>query len=233
MKFQYLIQSIIIYFKKILLYFLKNYANISTVFLSWETIGKLGKNPFFRYFYMWLWLVPILAKFFEKLDSSMTFTLGGNQISISTQLPFSWQLFFFGGLLIALANIIYNLRCPKLTRDFQNIEKYLAELNSDYWLRGYYSDIQKKIGIFDALNKNYLIEDDFFQNEAYKANIFAKAKKIEEYINPIARGFCSIFYYLGFFLLAIVAVHNVAFVWSYIEPHLTSGNFANWLFFYE
>jgi len=57
-------------------------------------INKLGQNRILNTSYLWIFIVPILACFFNKIDVISLPIFGKEHIFVSN-LPFSWHAFYF------------------------------------------------------------------------------------------------------------------------------------------
>jgi hypothetical protein len=101
-------------------------------YFGWITISKIGQSKFVQSFYVWLIIVPIIAKFFVEIPITEDY--------IILELPFSWIIFYFSALAFVIGNILY-LRCPEIIKEYssyrdfvstgrgeEEIEKYLKNL---------------------------------------------------------------------------------------------------------
>lgn len=90
---------------------------------TWEQIKSKTGTPFVRSNYIWLGLVPAAAENLQEVDSEVQLSLGESNITIVMQLPFSWQLFYWGAVAFVLAHISFLSFCPPYIRkinDFQD-----------------------------------------------------------------------------------------------------------------
>ena len=65
---------------------------------TWSSLNSLGKSKTLKSSYIWIVVVPLVAKLFSKIESTIDFTLFGAKISVNLSLPFSWQMFYFSAL---------------------------------------------------------------------------------------------------------------------------------------
>jgi hypothetical protein len=68
--------------------------------------------------------VPILVKVTTKIESSGGVTVGGYRIDLNFDLPFSWELFFYGAVFASLANLIYLWKCPTIIKNFSSYSDF-------------------------------------------------------------------------------------------------------------
>lgn len=84
--------------------------------MKWSQLAQLGRNRIVKSSYIWLVLVPLVAKATSTLGSEVW--IGGLEqgIRISTELPFSWRLLYYSAVLAALGNVFFALRCPDINK---------------------------------------------------------------------------------------------------------------------
>jgi len=96
---------------------------------SWSALRSLGNSRLLRSSYFWLIAVPIAAKFLGSLPSDVAIPVeGGGSIRLILELPFSWQLFYYGAVFTALGNLIYSWKCPKIVQDYRGFADYADEI---------------------------------------------------------------------------------------------------------
>ena len=92
--------------------------------LGWEKLKSNTSNTFIRSNYIWLAFVPAAAKVLQKLESPLEIGVGDASITLVLELPFSWQLFYWGAISFIVAHLIYLWRCPAYIRMFTDYQDY-------------------------------------------------------------------------------------------------------------
>jgi hypothetical protein len=155
---------------------------------NWSLINSLGKMKFSKSSYYYLVIIPILVKLTQFLDNPLILIAGQNSIKLNLELPFSWYLFYFGAILIAIGTFIYQIFCPNFIKKFQNYGEFVDAGESDNYLRQIESKYanNKKVKGFSLFNEPYLTENKTHTKE-YEKPIISRGitikteKKIEEY----------------------------------------------------
>ena len=109
---------------------------------NWERLRKIGQTKFVNSMYIWIFIVPLVAKSFEFLNKDiLRFKIFGEDVAFNTGLPFSWQVFYFSALFFAIANIIIRLRCPMIIKDHLTFQSFIGEGKTIKQLGVYSEDI--------------------------------------------------------------------------------------------
>ncbi|EGQ7683722.1 hypothetical protein IZS58_004673 [Vibrio parahaemolyticus] len=109
---------------------------------SWCDLKKIGDTKFVNSMYVWIFVVPLLVKAFEYVeDEKLVFQVFKQPIPISTTLPFSWAMFYFSALCLALGNLVYLIKCPKIIKEHPTYQSYLNEGKKLKQLAQYCEDI--------------------------------------------------------------------------------------------
>ena len=95
--------------------------------LSWKTISLFGNNKLINKSYVYLFFVPIAAKFLSKLKSPLEFKINDIVYSFVFDLPFNWQLFYYSAISFTIGVIIYNFRAPLIIRENRSFGSFLDE----------------------------------------------------------------------------------------------------------
>ncbi|MFD0862517.1 hypothetical protein ACFQ1M_09890 [Sungkyunkwania multivorans] len=104
--------------------------------LPWSTLAFLGKNKIINRTYIYLFLVPAIAKFLSQIESPLKIALNDYLFVLVIELPFSWKLFFLCALLFTAGSILFNLFCPQIIKenvsfsDFRDSGKDASHLES-------------------------------------------------------------------------------------------------------
>ncbi len=99
--------------------------------LTWTNLGRLGKSKILKTSYLWLLLVPISAKAIAAINHESHSSILSQAMALDFSLPFSWKLLYFAAVAIAAADAIYELRCPKIIRQFKDYTSFCASKASD------------------------------------------------------------------------------------------------------
>ena len=94
---------------------------------KWSSFKSLGSSRIIKSSYLWLFLVPAIAKSLETLEDTVTFTVFGASININMSLPFSWTMFYFSAIFFAAASILFNVFCPKGIKRYNNYEDWRSD----------------------------------------------------------------------------------------------------------
>lgn len=207
--------------------------------INWKLISVFGKNKVINRSFIYLILVPMLAKLFSKIQSPIELSLGGEIMKINFVLPFSWKLFFFSALVFTLGAIIYNLFAPSIIKDNNSLGDFLNDRKSSTHLVKYRDEIginERQMGeygvnIFDLLNelidlssyrdnKNITeigiyfytqrpIFDSQFRNDSNLNTNFWMLYNYANESRKIAIILSMFFYILGFIMILIVFIQSV------------------------
>jgi len=94
---------------------------------SWKSISLFGNNQIINKSYVYLFLVPILAKFFSKIKSPFAFTIDNKVYEMVLDLPFNWIMFFLSALIFTLASIIYTFLAPSIIKENKSYGAFLID----------------------------------------------------------------------------------------------------------
>jgi len=105
--------------------FLNNYLP------TWQGLKTLATNRIFKTSYLWIMLVPLIAKFLSHTETGINIILQQSPLlTLNLSVPFSWNLFYFGSLLFVLANVVYSMKAPKLIKRFNDFNGFMEKENS-------------------------------------------------------------------------------------------------------
>ena len=187
----------------------------------WNYIKALPKNRLIKSSYFWFVIIPIIAKILRKIETPLAINVNKNQnLILDLSLPFSWKLFFLSSLAVVVGNILYNLFCPRLIKEFNNYSEFKKTGRNSLSLLSY-------IPIRDAtLNKQFegkykdieLQQDNWIDNETYvseldkslKINFWDLYNRLNK-STPMIRVITYIFYLIGVLLFVTVIIQNVIY----------------------
>lgn len=106
----------------------------------WSSFYAISQSRVIRSSYFWFIFVPIAARLLSKFPQDVMVSLPGDDdtLRVHIGLPFTWQLFFFGATLMAIANAIFMVRCPEIIRKYKDFSMFQTEGRSTEQLRDLY-----------------------------------------------------------------------------------------------
>lgn len=114
---------------------------------SWTNVRKFGVSKFVQSSFVWIAIVPLIAKVLSKMNSLLVIPIGDEKYVFVLELPFSWQLFFFSAISFSLATIIYFVWCPRIIKEHYNATHFLEEGKTLTQLREYAEEIDMDVSI--------------------------------------------------------------------------------------
>ncbi|MEI8645477.1 hypothetical protein P4S60_07665 [Pseudoalteromonas sp. Hal040] len=90
----------------------------------WSFIKGMADIKLVKISYIWIIIVPILAKALNEVSDSIPITIGNVVINFNVALPFSWQLFFFSALTFSMAQFLYTVFCPEVIKKYKNVHEF-------------------------------------------------------------------------------------------------------------
>ncbi len=94
---------------------------------GWSSLRALGTSRTVKSSYLWLMLVPVIAKCLSAVNEVTTFTILGANISVPLSLPFSWKAFFFAALSFAMADLVWHIKCPDIIKKYSNYADFVSQ----------------------------------------------------------------------------------------------------------
>jgi len=199
---------------------------------GWEVLKSINDNKIVKSSYVWLVVVPFVAKLTSKLENTLSLNLAGKIYSIDLTLPFSWQLFFISALAFVMGNIIVLIFCPRIIKDYSNANEFIATglyqgelyryMNSE--LRMMYNEHTANVARLEEMKEEHgttgpKLDVNTLRNDAVTQQFWM----IYNYYlkkNTLHRKVAVFFYAIGFISFSIVAINNVAWVY----PQLSIAN---------
>lgn len=112
-------------------------------FQSWSTLSRVGNSKVFKTAFIWLLVVPIVAKLFSKIQY-VTFTFNGANYQIDLALPFSFQMLFFSAIFATIGQILYTVFAPSIISNYSNYKEFEDEGKGIEQLKSEYKEMLKK-----------------------------------------------------------------------------------------
>ena len=94
-----------------------------TTVLTWDHLRNFGQHRVIRTSYYWFFLVPAAAKVLGESKHFLRKLMPEDPL-IDVNLPFSWKVFFIMTVCYALAQIVYELCCPKIVKLYSSFGDY-------------------------------------------------------------------------------------------------------------
>jgi hypothetical protein len=197
---------------------------------TWISLRKLGNNKIVQSAWIWSAIVPITAKLFEKVQSSVNMKIFDSSFELNLHLPFSWKILFFVSVSFMVANILYKYRCPALLqetdtfRDFEGQKRSGLELDSILSRVSHGNDEEKNLidswRHYFAVRKNQMLtlnnhqgnKDITQMDSQILPEVYHFLSNKLTYWHPKSRLFASLLYGIGFMGLVVLAIQNIYFV---------------------
>jgi len=193
--------------------------------VSWESINKFGKNRLLATSYVWLVVVPLVAKAMSKMESPLDFSRYVDGFVIDFSLPFSWQIFYFSSVIISIASAIYFFRCPEIIRSFSTFSEFQKEGRDSSYLLSYAEKLENfEFSGFAAQRAKGEIHPE--EERHFNGVAFWQLYKHENFRFRAIRTVCFSLYIIGVALIVLVLLDNFRYVAeqsSWIS-NLTSGS---------
>lgn len=174
------------------------------MFLSWEKISKIIKSKFVSTTYIWIVVLPTLAKLLSEVPEIVHI----ENINFVAKLPFSWYYLYFSAILFFSAKLLYLLLAPKIYNDNLSYEDFERMGRGREQLFQYSQD-----GFFINLDFHKTYEDAINNplNTDMKA-LFWRLWNELNYELKIRRVLISLLLYFAYFFILIVFAENFLFV---------------------
>jgi len=157
---------------------------------DWRAISRILGNRVLGRLYIWLFLVPILVYFLKDFPEEIVTSLFGKEFSVRLELPFSWVLLYFGGLMFASAQIVFAIFCPVFINDYKHAgdadekgitAQKIREIAINYFrLRSSFS--RREIHLLKKFVASWGVDIELFFDESddFSPNGKAIAKRLSE-----------------------------------------------------
>ena len=133
---------------------------------TWQALESIGNNKLVKSSYIWIIIIPMVAKLLENIPENLEVPFYKN-IIITLTLPFSWQLLYFSALSFAISTAIFYIFCPPLISKFPDIQEYKKRgLEKEQLITFFSTWLRKNDSTYDAKGKN--ISKESFINLFYK-----------------------------------------------------------------
>lgn len=164
--------------------------------------------------YIWVFIVPIAAKILSMTSDMATITIFEYTFDVNLALPFSWKMFYFSALFFALATLIYQIRCPRLVKEYPTYSDFDVEGKPEWHLRPYAEDIGLSFDQYKEDHEESMYENDgsVSQGKDFTQSVFWHLHwKADKERKPMLYC-CLAAYVAGFILISLVFFQNLVWV---------------------
>lgn len=155
--------------------------------IKWNLVRSLAESKIVQSSFIWLLIVPAAANLLSKIKDEIAINIFGENLHITTKLPFSWQWLFFAACFFAIANFIYKIFCPEI---FKNYKSYSNFSDHGKTLHQIYNAMAGMVwdSSENKVKEKYTNKGEYFQSVGIRieSESIEKAGKIRLYDN--ARG---------------------------------------------
>lgn len=177
--------------------------NLVAMTPSWESLSKIQNTWHVKTTYVWLFIVPIAAKFLSQLDDNVTLTIFQHQFNVLLNLPFSWKMFYFGALCFSLSNVMYLARCYPIVKENRSYFDFEKNGKGKLQIVQYAKQIGMELGSEVCASSTDQLKNsdlkDVFWEVFQEASIRRKPERVV----------CGILCTLGYVSIFIVLVENL------------------------
>jgi len=192
-------------------YRILNFVNNNKVIRSiiyradWHVISTFGRSKFIRSFSIWIAIVPLLAKIFEKLPSEIQITIFGASITLVCELPFNLAIFYFCAIFFGIASILYVVKCPPVIQQYLDAGDFIKKNGTSLQLLGYALklDPAKKEHYKEVLSNYSALDEKTLLMNSYTE--LSKDYKLKDSNYRLA---LVVLYAIAFILLFLVFIQN-------------------------
>ena len=191
--------------------------------ILWSQLAKLNAIEFINTMYVWIFIVPILAKLLENTGSEVRLTIFEYTFEAHLTLPFSWVAFYFSALAFAAANLVFQARCPRIikeqsnysefkrsNRGIEHLDSYLPEIGMNW--EGLRQSLERQDEYFSGVAEveNPVMDDGLLRKQFWAAYAQGDASR------PVCKFVAFGLYTIGGVLILIVLGQNTIFVTRYL-----------------
>ncbi|MGB5321475.1 hypothetical protein [Lutimonas sp.] len=214
---------------------------------TWSILWSISNSKIVRSSYVWFVLVPVIARILNNIERILTFQILNEKITITMELPFYWQLFFFAATFFSLANLVYIFRCPDILKKYQAFSDFQKEGQTSFQLIEIYmklivSRMKSEGGKYQAVKslqefyRSYCTEDQSIKDELIKddcnilktiskmniiegklSGAFMHVRNFGEKLHKKSIWLCIALYGIGIAFFLIVFIQNI---WTVLKISL-------------
>lgn len=95
---------------------------------TWTELDKVGRIKILRSSYLFLFLVPILSRLFDRLCQDITYFFNSNfiiqDLLCHLEIPFTWQILYAASVLLSISTSIYAF-CPSFIKQYPSYNIFI------------------------------------------------------------------------------------------------------------
>lgn len=197
---------------------------------TWDTIRNFGEAKVLRTSFLFLFLVPVIARLLANVPDEVIVPLFNKSITIPLDLPFSWFVLFLSACFASIGNIIYAILCPELIKQYKDFPAYIADERDGTHLLPYLKKISFQSASSETsehveavrrlYNNSPISSDDVADHLQGKRTLnprtFYFMRDSVNLAQPLVRLGASVSYFFAFICLGVIAVQNIYFVFGYM-----------------
>ena len=191
--------------------------------ILWGHLAKLNAVRLINTMYVWIFIVPIMAKLLENVGGEVQLTIFEHNFVVHLALPFSWVAFYFSALSFAAANLLFQLRCPNVIKEQQDYSEFRRANKGVEHLDTYLPEIGMN---WEGLRQRLEQQDEYLHEVAEVSNPKAEDGLLRKRFwavyshgnksRPVWRLLAFLLYAIGGVLILIVLGQNAVFVTKYL-----------------
>lgn len=93
----------------------------------WSKLRAWGRSRLIRTSYLWMVLVPVLARLLQPIAGDHRITALGKSWELHIGLPFTWMVFYAAAISFAVGQFIYAFSAPALVSDYENVADFVGK----------------------------------------------------------------------------------------------------------
>ncbi len=162
--------------------------------------------------YLWLLIVPIIAKALSKLEDVVNITVFGHSFDLELALPFSWKIFYFSALSFALANVVFIWKSYSLIKEHRSYTDFRDQGKWNKQIVDYANEIDLSKSQVEILAEQQINEESSMVGDHDERMLRVSFWLVFEKTDcerPYWRLTCGLLYVGGFTLLSIIIVQNL------------------------
>ncbi|WP_144395597.1 hypothetical protein [Pleionea sediminis] len=188
---------------------------------NWEMLSKFPKLKIINSMYIWLIIVPLMAKFFAEVgvnqDHKLILKMFEATVILDLKLPFSWVAFYLSSVCFVIANILVLALCPKIFKENDNFGEFKSKGRELGNLVSYVSDSTDPEEKKTSQRKEIIKEVRAYMDEGSSSTEIESMVYLDlcSQLKSQSAGLRTtvfVFYAFGFILLAWVFLENFKYV---------------------
>lgn len=183
---------------------------ITTKIPYWDTLNAIRETKFIRSMSVWIFVVPVVAKVFQKVEEAVRLDVFGQEFELCLSLPFSWHVFFWCAVSFGFSNLIVILWAPKIIKENKDFSSFRVAGKNENHLAVYANEVGSQIKPFEFSRTHSPEEEGHYQD--YLRGQFWQLYDHANMGRFFARCFCGFGYLVGVLLLGYLLLSNICWV---------------------